>query len=351
MALVNGIAHDWTGFAKGVSGYVVTISALQYQVSCEPWKVFDGGTAYPHYWIRNATSGWIKIEFSPGIDIEQIDLQANTQPEPLRMPKNFTIQGSNNDSDWTTLYTSGDEEDWGSGEWREFTLSSHGTYKYYLIDITVNNGDASNTVIAGVNIWAQESEFPAISDVTDHDWTGTTNTVGGYLMTISESSYFNIYAGWKACQGLIGNPYFWIANAASGWWKIDLGEDNALDVIKMHLQANSNNEPLRMPKNFTIEGSNNDSDWDVLYTSGDEESWGNGEVRQFILTAPDSYRYYKVAFTTNNGDALYSVLGEVYLWISEVVAGWTGKVLGVDSANIAKVCGVAIADIAKVGGV
>ena len=32
-------------------------------------------------------------------------------------------------------------------------------------------------------------------------------------------------------------------------------------------------------------------------------------------------------------------------------SGWTGKILGVDSANIAKICGVAIADIARVGGV
>ena len=33
------------------------------------------------------------------------------------------------------------------------------------------------------------------------------------------------------------------------------------------------------------------------------------------------------------------------------VSGWTGKVSGVDSTNIAKIMGVAIADIAKVGGV
>lgn len=31
--------------------------------------------------------------------------------------------------------------------------------------------------------------------------------------------------------------------------------------------------------------------------------------------------------------------------------GWTGKVLGVDSTNIAKICGVPIADISKVCGV
>jgi len=230
MALISGITQNWTDFHKAIYGYVIVVSADQYQNACEPWKVFDGSTGYPHYWVRNATSGWLKIAFSPGIDIEQIDLQANTIPEPNRMPKNFTIQGSNNDSDWTTLYTSGDEESWTSGEIREFTLTSHGTYKYYKIDITDNNGDA-NTVIAGINIWAQGSEFPAIIDVTDHDWTSATNTVDGSLMTISESQAQSGYAGWRTCDGLLGAEGYWVRNSTAGWWKIDLGEDNALDII------------------------------------------------------------------------------------------------------------------------
>jgi len=54
----------------------------------------------------------------------------------------------------------------------------------------------------------------------------------------------------------------------------------------------------------------------------------------------------------NNFELLDFINLDEMMWeTAEAGEGWTGKICGVDSADIAKIMGVAIADIAKVGGV
>ena len=69
-------------------------------------------------------------------------------------PKNFTLQGSNDDSNWETVdtrtgitwFVAYDQE------WKEFVVNTPGNYRYYKLNVTSNGG-------AGVVILGQLSLY------------------------------------------------------------------------------------------------------------------------------------------------------------------------------------------------
>ena len=309
--MVDLAGHDWKGFYNDV----MTVSASSYYGSTPPYYAMVTSS---FYWLTNGTStGWWKIDFGPGIrcTVTDIDIVVNSVPEPNRAPKDFTIQGSNNDVDWDVLLTVTGETSWGSGESRNYVLTTTGAYRYYKINITANNGD-SYLQLGEVYFWGTRAYMDGASDEVTHDWTGLTN--GG--MTVSASSYHPSFPPYQALDETISQTLYFLLNGTTGWWEIDLGSGNAQTLKAFILQANYVPEPARMPKDFTIQGSNNDVDWDVLLTVTGQTDWLKGETRLFLLSSYASYQYYKIDITANNGDGGYTQLGEVYLYI--LPDGW-----------------------------
>jgi hypothetical protein len=70
-----------------------------------------------------------------------------------RAPKTWTMQGSNDNSTWTTLDTRSSETGWSAGESRTYVCNAGVTtaYEYYRILITANNGDPSFVIIQALS--------------------------------------------------------------------------------------------------------------------------------------------------------------------------------------------------------
>jgi hypothetical protein len=86
--------------------------------------------------------------------------------------------------------------------------------------------------------------------------------------------------------------------------KVDLGTSGAQIVTKYHLKA-----PLftgyAFPKDFTLQGSNNDSDWTTLSTQTSVTDPGQDtEITPVRFANTTAYRYYKLNVTdrTSTGD-------------------------------------------------
>ena len=102
----------------------------------------------------------------------------------------------------------------------------------------------------------------------------------------------------------------------TGWLKIDLAAANAAIVRRYTLGMNVNTSwyANRCPKDWTFQGSNNDSDWTTVDTQTGETSWSGSEVRTYTCTSNStSYRYYRINVSAQNGDANYLWIGEVQL--------------------------------------
>ncbi|GAG67627.1 unnamed protein product, partial [marine sediment metagenome] len=105
----------------------------EYDVGYEATKACDDNletrwisstSAFPHWWKYDLGAGVTKI-----VTKLRIYKFGDTAGCPL---KDFTLQGSNNNEDWTTIHT-GQVANVTTPTWEEFTFSNAIAYRYYLI--------------------------------------------------------------------------------------------------------------------------------------------------------------------------------------------------------------------------
>lgn len=166
------------GLDPASSGPVFTAST--FQKGFGPENAFDN--FFSTSWIAAATTGILTIDLSkcsldpttgfPSTAVlalqnagVQISSYSITSTGSLA-PRNWTFQGSNDNSSWTTLHTVTGSITWGSAETRNFTVSSPGIYKYYRLNVTLNN--------SGASLMIQDLTFP----VTANPFIGASITTG-----------------------------------------------------------------------------------------------------------------------------------------------------------------------------
>lgn len=160
---------------------------------------------------------------------------------------------------------------------------------------------------------------PTLSDFAPHNLPANSSSINGPLQTVSASTEniaFPIFPAYKAFDGgasPIGNQY-WVANTNTGWLEIDLGVGNSHTLYNYSVQVNTVPEPNRAPRDWTMEGSNDNSIWNTLSTVTSQTSWGSGEIRNFSCSIINTaYRYFRINVSANNGDT-YLEIAEMYLF-------------------------------------
>lgn len=101
---------------------------------------------------------------------------------------------------------------------------------------------------------------------------------------------------------------FWQSQSSGAWIKIDLGAGNAVILESYLLQAALTFGAYAIAA-WTLEGSNNDTDWTVVDTRSGQGGWGSGEARTYTITGQTTaFRYYRITVTAGN-TALNYILG------------------------------------------
>lgn len=113
--------------------------------------------------------------------------------------------------------------------------------------------------------------------------------------TASASSEYYGNVASKAFDGLYGASNVWEAYpVSSAWLKYDLGIGVAKVIAQYKIYAF---QGVYYPTAWTLEGSNNDSDWTVIDTQTGQ-SFGYGETRVFnSFSNSAAYRYYRLNIT------------------------------------------------------
>jgi hypothetical protein len=122
------------------------------------YKGFNGVIAAAgsaNEWMgQNGGVDWLKIDFGTGNAylLDSYDLISTN--ETTRAPKNWTMEGSNDGSTWTTIDTQTNETAWSTFESRPYFCSPPTTaYRYFRLNITANNGDATYTQVAELYLY------------------------------------------------------------------------------------------------------------------------------------------------------------------------------------------------------
>lgn len=121
-------------------------------------------------WTINTQAGWITYKLAIGVRVTSYSL---TVPEgnPNNNPDDWTLQGSNNGSSWTTIHTvTGNTWPIGDYEEQTFTVTSPSSYLYYKLDITGNVGATSNTQLAEFTIHYDDPTTDLLLPDPDLQW-------------------------------------------------------------------------------------------------------------------------------------------------------------------------------------
>ncbi len=135
-------------------------------------------------------------------------------------------------------------------------------------------------------------------------------------------------------------PYLAFANSSGGngccdWTGTGSGTDwlqifmsSAITVYSYGVHFDSGANPLaRAPRNWTMQGSSDGTSWTVVDTETNQTSWSYGQTRVFVLSSSQTYAYWRISITANNGDATYTSICSLYLY-SPYSSPFTGGSLG-----------------------
>ena len=103
----------------------------------------------------------------------------------------------------------------------------------------------------------------------------------------------------------------WLANASelpNVWIRYDMGSGKI--VTDYTIEGHNAN---RCAKDWTLQGSNDNSSWTTIDTVTGQTGWTNYQTRYFKVDTPGSYRYYKLVVSANNGASDYVSIAEIQL--------------------------------------
>lgn len=128
---------DGTGVNIATGG---TASASSTASGSAASNAFGGASWDQGSWISNtASTSWLKYDFGAGVTKKITGVVIHAPPSPANQsPKTFSVQYSNDDTTWTTLFSVADSSGWVPYESRKFfapdytyTGSPHAALKYW----------------------------------------------------------------------------------------------------------------------------------------------------------------------------------------------------------------------------
>ncbi|WP_312369058.1 discoidin domain-containing protein [Lachnoclostridium sp.] len=130
--------------------YVISTDS-QYSTSYAPWKAFVGNsTTVTDYWrsANGKIATWIQIDMGSATITNVVNLSCRNVTDLKALPKNFTLQCSNDGTKFEDIKSFINEINWTLGQ-RTFYLDTEVNFRYYRIQISENNG-ASYSAIGGI---------------------------------------------------------------------------------------------------------------------------------------------------------------------------------------------------------
>ena len=82
---------------------------------------------------------------------------------------------------------------------------------------------------------------------------------------------------------------------------------NTPDIVGQYTLTSGNDASGRDPKTWTLNGSNDGTNWTTLDTKTNQTFASRGLTRLFSITNTTAYRYYRLTITANNGDGLFQL--------------------------------------------
>jgi hypothetical protein len=252
---------------------------------------------------------WIKYELSEAKVANILELNFRGTGEYYgfygdRHPNWFKLEGSNDDETWTLLL----ERQYAGNELARnnnivfYNFENNNAYKYYKFTCVATNSSSTQWGVCGLKLYRR--------DVGKHNfYRGVPKLASanqdGY--EVSSSSVYNEVnnSALKAFDDESSTR--WVGLGASDvWLQVKLPAAQAFNTFKIVAR---NDEYLNeSPQNFSLQGSNDEENWDTLSTTTGC-SWTSGEIKTFSFNNETPYEYYRLYISTNCGGTNTGISG------------------------------------------
>lgn len=182
------------------------------------WQVFrrqEGKTVF-----SDTGEGWIQYQFSSAKVIDAYMLQApNDNSQNDDMPWQWTLEGSNDGTNWTILDTQDGQDTWASNEWRQYAFHNDAGYTYYRMNFKQGGGSTSDNSAIGQIVFHEAGAGQTAFDLTASSVEGINGGEGFKASDVGRHIRFR------------GTDGFW------RWFKIDSRTTSTKVKVKLFGQA------------------------------------------------------------------------------------------------------------------
>ena len=276
-------------------GYVITVTNT---VDGNSWQMFD--RASNTFCAGEFSSGeWIAtIQLPSATVIRGIQMMARSGGDYSQAPSAFSIQGSNDGSSWTSIQSF--MTSWSSGnEQQVFKLNNSTAYSYYRMVATASSngtycalaelGLTTEPALQAVNYVVDDYAVPVMASASQD----------GYV--ISAKSSHSDYPAWRAFDRNSSTSWACGGDDKSDgdkncdvWIQAELASAKVVNCLTLVSQSGGENQ---CPRDFTLKGSNNGTDWTTLLTVTNQDTFN---TQSWEVSNTTAYTYYRLHITKNN---------------------------------------------------
>lgn len=164
-----------------------TTKASSVYGSYPAWKAFNNNPT-DWGWFANGRTGWIEIDFGKETPTNQVEIFSAAYNAQVS-PKNFKILGSFDGMNFDEIMSITEQVNWEKGKGRTFKYPKK-NYRYYRIDVSLNNGGANYITIDEIIFSIKDSELVKIDhDIAEAVRKYGTKTIEGFSNKIESKKY------------------------------------------------------------------------------------------------------------------------------------------------------------------
>jgi beta-galactosidase/beta-glucuronidase len=233
----------------------------------------------------NRSAAWLQVRLPRAGTAVSYSL-TSADDQPASDPKAWTLEGSADGATWTALDSQSDQTFPARRATRVFPLTTPGSYEFYRLTVTANNGAENSLQVAEFDLhWDAAGEQTLIESTANPSYRAK-----AIDSPVAESLPL-LFDGLGSSK--------WLTYVTVGWVQIHLPEARPIGTYTI---TTANDDNLRDPSGWSLLGSVDGIAWTVLDTRGAALPNSRTTLATFTPTQTGTYSYYRLATTGNRGD-------------------------------------------------
>jgi len=262
-------------------------------------------------------SSWVQFESANAYMLASYTLTSGNDA-PARDPKDWTLKGSNDGQNWTTIDTRTNQDFPNRNQKRTFSVTGASSFSFYRLEMTHNGVDSYGSTILQLSEWELFG-------------TESTNPVELVNIIANCGDVSSQYVDSPTSEGIgnltDGSAYSkYLTFHASAWVLVNACQKY---VVSKYAITSANDAAERDPQDWILSGSEDGINWTVIDSRSSEDFSNRYQRREFSFVNSQAYRYYRLDMTNNYGAILQ--LAELEI-LGHATASSVLKSNGVDSA-------------------